>query len=99
MNDQPHRPRNRKRQIAGVLLVWMIFYPLSYGPYQYALGRGWIPGWSHRIAYWHYYPAYAVVRSRHGPGPVKEYGNWVIDCFTSGDRERLDRLRDDQLGK
>lgn len=43
MDAEPRRARNRKRQMAGVLLFAVISYPLTMCPFGYANGRGWLP--------------------------------------------------------
>jgi hypothetical protein len=92
MNDQPKRRPNRKRQLAGVLLVWLICYPVSLGPYMYALGREWVPEWAHRVARLYYYPAALVLWSdRRGPAPVDSWRRWVIECANRGERDRQQR--------
>lgn len=62
MDDQPKRARNRKRQLAGVLLVIrLVSYPVSAGPWAYAIGRGWVPMSVRRAGWWFFRPAQIVL--------------------------------------
>lgn len=88
MIDQPKRRPNRKRQLAGVLLVYLICYPLSLGPYSYALGRGWVPRWAAAIGGLYFYPALAVPAPEGRRSLIHDWHNWVVDCLKSGMRDR-----------
>lgn len=56
--EKPPKPGpNRKRQLAGVLLLLLAFYPFSYGAFGYACGRGWVPRWAIGVGFLFYEPA------------------------------------------
>lgn len=80
MNDQPHKPRwKRKRWIVMVLLWLAIAYPLSLGPAFYALGRQWLPPTSLIES------AYAPILA--GVQTANEYGQTVVAVIELPDDE------------
>jgi hypothetical protein len=90
--DTPEKPkprRSRKRQLAGVVLVLLIAYPFSSGPFSYAVGRGWA---SHLVtpAEVFYAPAGFVLRlipGKNGGSLAQDWHRWNYECTVGGIRD------------
>lgn len=97
MNDQPKRRPNRKRQLAGVLLVTLcVSYPLSLGPWDYAIGRGWVSTWAKRASWWFYQPAAIaldLIPTEDGYTLAYHWMGWGLEWGERGERDRLDADR------
>lgn len=91
--DQPPKPGpKRKRQLAAFLfLTLLVSYPLSAGPWCYAIGRGLIPLSARRTSYWFYRPAQIalnLIPARNGYTLADRWHDWQSQCFNLGERQR-----------
>jgi hypothetical protein len=91
MNNRPNRLRSRKRQLAGPLLVIFVSYPLSLGPWDYAIGRGWVPMWAKRASWWYFQPAakvFNLIPTGDGYTVGYHWMGWGLKCGEYGERDR-----------
>ena len=93
MNHQPKRRPNRKRQLAGVVLIIVfVSYPLSLGPWNYAFGRGWVPVDVYRTGNWCFHPTALVMRcipAGDGHSLEHHWALWADEWYDRGERERI----------
>lgn len=91
MNDQPKQHRDRKRQLAGVLLIGLAFYPFSIGGFGYAVGRRWVPKRVVTAGLMFYEPAnlaLGLVPTEGGQTLSDRWHDWFITCVLRGQKDR-----------
>ena len=94
MDAEPKRGPNRKRQLAGVLLLAAINYPLAVGPYGYAAGRGWLSDPAILVGSAFLAPAHFVLTFIPGGGGLTladRWRGWHKDWFDLGVRHAEQR--------